>query len=128
MALTHYIAVIDTSTPAATPIATPILTQISLGDVVINSIELRIPLGHNGYTGLQVRLADSVLIPWGQSGGWVTGNDEHITVEVDEEITVGLVIATYNLGAFTHAHLLRIDYTPISLVNVAPPKITVVSI
>lgn len=121
MPLTRYIAIVDTTTPPATPDTTPLQTAVSLGDVVINQIHLRIPPGHAGLTGWQLQLSGNTFIPWGQSDGWIIGNDEYADFVINEENTTGLLIVTYNTGIYPHTHYVKIDYTPIAVATPQAP-------
>ena len=114
MALTERIAVVNVTTAANTPSSTPLLTAIDLGDVLVNSIYLRIPPGHAGLTGWQLQKSGNALVPFDQLDAWITGDNEVATFVISEEITTGLAIATYNTGTYPHTHYCRVDYTPIS--------------
>lgn len=101
--------------PAGTAIATPQVTPWFTEDNTVVSIELEIPPGHNGLTGIRVMKGDTQLIPWG-SGSWIVGNDLEHSFSVNDYLpTRDVTIQTYNTGQYPHSFYLRMwveDYNP----------------
>lgn len=101
--------------PAGTGPSTPLITPWFTEDNTIVSIELDIPPGHNGLTGIRVMKGDIQLIPWG-SNSWIIGNDIDHTFPVNAYVpTKDVAIWAYNNGSYQHSFYLRMwveDYNP----------------
>jgi hypothetical protein len=95
------------STPASIPWPTE--------DNYVTDIEITVPSGHNGLTGIRLMKGDSQLFPW-SPGTWVTENDYHRVFPVDGYMaTRDLVIQMYNSGVYQHSFYLRMavrNYLP----------------
>lgn len=100
------------------PQTTPFITE----DNQLDSIELVIPPGHNGLTGVRVMKGDTQLIPWG-SGTWIQGNDYSRVFPVDDYVPTGdISVVAFNSGNYPHSFYLRMtmeDYTPQTSSNLA---------
>lgn len=82
---------------------------------MIVDIELEIPPGHNGLTGVRVMKGDTQLVPWG-SGTWIVANDYSRVFPVGIYMpTADVTLQGYNTGAYPHSFYLRmtvINYNP----------------
>jgi hypothetical protein len=101
------------TTPTGTTSTAPQSTPIDLGDVQLVQVELRIPPGHSGLTGVSVQYAGQSLVPWATEGGWIIGDDDLLSFDVGFEVGQGLTVVTYNAGTFTHSHYLRFLWQPL---------------
>ena len=129
MPISKYYTEVDVTTPAGTLQSNPLITQVSLGDVQLYGMKIRIPPGHSGQTGIQIKLADSAIIPWGDLSKFIIGNDDRLEFDYDEEVTSGLAIVTYNIGRYPHSHYLQFVNIPISQVmdTSTPVKVQVIT-
>jgi hypothetical protein len=100
--------------PAGTAIATPVGTPWVTEDNTIVDIELEVPPGHNGLTGIRVMKGDTQLIPWGQDT-WIIANDYNRVFPVGAYLPTGdVTLEGYNTGSYDHSFYLRmtvVDYS-----------------
>jgi hypothetical protein len=125
-----YVWPVNVTVPLGTPIATPTTTSPNLGDIWIDSIEILIPRGHNGLTGIGIANAGTQLLPYSQTAAYLVGDGDRLTFDFGVEVANGLTIQTYNTDIFAHTFYLRIVGRPIILQNPAtiPQAIEVVPI
>lgn len=101
--------------PAGTQQSNPVSQSFTTEDNQLDAIELIIPPGHNGLTGVRVMKGDTQLIPWG-SNSWIIGNDYSREFPVDDYLpTRDVTVQAYNMGNFAHSFYLRAiieDYVP----------------
>ena len=114
-----YVWPVNVTTPSGTAIASPITTTPKLGDIWIDSVELRIPVGHRGLTGIYVANSGTQLLPYSQTPSFLIGDDERLTFDFGVEVATGLQIVTYNTDIFVHTHYLRISGRPMVTQNLA---------
>lgn len=100
-----------------TLVASPQYLNPQLGSVLLHSVEVRIPVGHSGVTGLQLSSAGSTLIPYQGGSPWLNGDDQDLTFDLEIETGDSLRFAGYNLGNWTHSFYLSMIYTPVSLLQ-----------
>lgn len=87
----------------ASPMSTPWVTE----DNTIVSIEIEIPPGHNGQTGIRILKGDVQLLPYGFNN-WIVANDTDKTFAIGDYVPTGdLKIQAYNTGLYTHSFYLR---------------------
>lgn len=94
-------------TPAGTGIATPQAVDVPAPRGVLEAIDLQIPPGHHGQTGLRVALAGVVILPYSLPANWIIGDNLQETFVIGVEIDTQLRVQTYNKGVFDHTHYLR---------------------
>lgn len=100
----HVVAV---TTPAGTPATAPLRTVLGLQTEAIERVEVVIPAGHAGLTGIALAIGDSRVIP--AEGDFITGNDEVISWPVEGSLYQGrLEVHTYNDDVFDHTHHVRV--------------------
>lgn len=101
--------------PAGTLPTAPQITPWVTEDNVVVSIELEIPPGHNGLTGIRIMKGDTQLLPFA-SNTWIIANDYSRVFPIDDYIPTGdLKVQAYNQGSYPHAFFLRMTmtlYTP----------------
>jgi hypothetical protein len=109
------------NTPASTAEASPQSTTWELGQGYVARVDVVIPSGHVGLTGVRLLWGGRVVMPY-EEGEWLTGNDDEVTVALELYTGLGrLVVETYNLDeAFTHSHHLRGYITSIEEEPLAP--------
>ena len=111
---TRYIATTIT-VPAGTTAAVPQITNLSVGSVVIDAVEIRIPPGHMGVTGIALEFSGTRIVPWTDTTAWIIGNDDLLAFDVDLEVSVPVQVKAYNTGGFDHTFYLRIRTSDIVL-------------
>lgn len=91
------------SCPAGTAQANAIETDLSFAPGIVVGVEIIIPSGHAGYTGLAIAQAHSIVIP--ASGSvWIIGDDDEIKWPLDGYLNSGSWSAfTYNTDV-TNGH------------------------
>src|SRR5215475_13093300 len=96
------------TTAPHTALVTPLSTPWPIGDFEdLLYIDIIIPDGHNGVTGIKILWSGTQVIPYDDTL-FLTGNDEKVHVEVDTYITQNaLTIVTYNTDVWPHTHWLR---------------------
>lgn len=94
---------VPAGTPSNAPVSVPWVTE----DNLIVDIELEVPPGHNGLTGIRVTKGDAQLMPWG-SGTWIIANNYNRVFPVGVYLPTGDVqLQGYNTGAYPHSFYLR---------------------
>jgi hypothetical protein len=89
---------------------------------ILAAIQIQIPAGHNGRTGIRIVYHGTVIIPWSLSG-WIIASGETFTFDWDDEImATGLVVETYNTDITPHNFYLRAKVLP--TVEAAPAQLT----
>lgn len=94
--------------PANTPSSAPITTDISVLDGLLQRVEVTVPDGHNGLTGIQILAAEAQLLP-ATFGTYLVANDQTITVDTVGVIDTGSFQAKcFNGGVFNHTFYVRL--------------------
>lgn len=97
----------DVFVPAGTAKASPIEVPCKWNPGELAGLEVFIPDGHNGTTGLKIALAHNPIIPQTQ-GAWIIGNDEKIEWPLVGYPNTGAWSAfAYNLDLFDHTFHVR---------------------
>ncbi|MGH3571176.1 MAG: hypothetical protein ACRDUW_05005 [Pseudonocardiaceae bacterium] len=119
---------LDVTTAATTfPDTSPQTTDPALGDVWMYKIELRIPSGHAGLTGIAITYAGVTIVPWSANLAWILGDNDYLTFDVNDEVGQSLRVVTYNDDVISHTHHLRFVCVPISQV-IRPATTSVVAV
>lgn len=103
------------ATPAGTAIATPQTTVCTLGPCTIDRLELKIPSGHLGFTGLAVEYGGQRIVPAFQPSNWIIGDNDLLEYVLNFDIGASVNVKTYNTGNYTHSHYLRFLISDIRL-------------
>lgn len=94
------------TTPAGTTAAAPQQTVWTVGRGVLGHVDIVIPDGHVGLTGLALMWGGRQILPY-EGGEWIIGNADEIQVVLDLEVNVTVTVLTYNTDVFPHSHRLR---------------------
>lgn len=115
----EYTQVYSPSAPANTPASAPLDTAIDLGQIMLWRLEVRIPPGHAGYTGLALVDSGQYVIPWSDSGpSWFIGDDDLLEYPYAKQVGASAALYYYNTSAdYAHGWQVRLIYTPQSLVG-----------
>jgi len=105
--LNRQLRTVKVTVPLGTAQASPQTTSWSLGPVIVEQLEVMIPRGHSGLTGIHVDYQGVALMPFATPPTFLIASDETITVPVGLEIGAPLSVVTYNLDTFDHAFYLR---------------------
>lgn len=97
------------TTPANTTEASPLETSFALPQGTLVSIEVVIPAGHAGLTGIAIDYSGEHIFPWGR-GTFLQGDDDVIAMTVGRDLGGSPVtIRTFNTDdTFDHDHLIRV--------------------
>ncbi len=126
MADPEYVHWVEPSCPAGTAASAYTLTPAGIATVLLHSIQVRIPPGHQGTTGIALVDSGSFVIPFsGATPAWLVGDDDDLEYPYERELGANVQLATYNTGTFVHAWQVRMVYTPMSAVGLEAPVIKV---
>jgi hypothetical protein len=103
--------------PVQTPPDSPLTLTDELGDVWVNSVNVRIPPGHAGQTGLQLQYAGVPIVPWNDITTFLVDNDKDYDFPIGFEFDQSLTIVMYNQGSYPHTFYCRWNVTPIVLLQ-----------
>lgn len=94
--------------PDSTPVALPAFSWLWM-------VEVRIPAGHQGVTGLALVDSSQFVVPYATAGqAWLVGNDDLLRYPYGKEIGANVVFLAYNTGAFPHTWQCRLTYSPVA--------------
>jgi len=97
--------------PAGTPQNAPFSVPWTTEDNTIQDIELEIPPGHNGLTGIRVLKGGTQLLPF-SAATFIVANDYNRVFPVGVYLpTTDVTIQGYNTGAYPHTFYLRMTVT-----------------
>lgn len=116
---TEYVCWVAPSSPVNTPATAPTETSVGISTAWVWRVEVRIPPGHAGYTGLALVDSGSFLVPYSQaSPGWLIGDDDLLEYPLGKQVGDNLQLWTYNTSTdYTHAWQVRVVYTPMSTMD-----------
>lgn len=88
------------TSPAGTAQASAAETDLSFDPGIVQAIEILIPAGHAGETGIAIAQAHQVIIPY-DGADWIIGDDNLLTWPVSDYLQTGSWSAfTYNADQF----------------------------
>ena len=122
MGLGTYVYPVNVTVPAGTPTSVPVTTTPNLGWVWLDSVELRIPSGHCGLTGIHAANSGTQLFPYSETVSYLVGDDERLIFDIGQEFDTGLQIVTYNTDVFSHTFYLRFSGRPMAVVTATTPS------
>lgn len=105
--LSRQLRTLKDTIPAGTLQATPQTTSWDLGAVIVEWVEVMIPRGHAGLTGVHLDYQGVALVPFSQPAQFLIARDETIRVPVDLEIGKPLSVVSYNIDVFAHSFYWR---------------------
>lgn len=102
------------ATNAFTSINAPLTTVISLENALLLDIEILIPAGHTGLTGVRVRFSQQQVLPFG-SNSWIVADDYLRIFDINQEVGSKTVsVQTYNNDIYQHTFYLRFHIRELS--------------
>ena len=113
-----YVQWVEPSCAAGTPATAWTLHAAGIETVLLHRMEVRIPAGHQGTTGIALVDSGAFVIPYTTDApGWLIGDDDELSYDYEKELGHNVKLATYNIGTFTHSWQVRLIYTPMSVVG-----------
>ena len=126
MADPEYVAWVEPSCAAGTTASAYTLMSAGIATVLLHRLEVRIPPGHQGMTGIALIDSGSFVVPYSPSApAWLIGDDDDLSYQYGRELGANVQLATYNTGTFVHAWQVRMIYTPMSVAGLDVPVITI---
>jgi hypothetical protein len=103
--------------PSGTAVDSPTSTPVNLPAFSwLWRMEVRIPAGHQGVTGLALVDGNQFIIPFANPGpAWLIGDNDLLGYPYDKEVGSSVVLLAYNNGNFDHSWQVRLIYTPIAV-------------
>lgn len=93
--------------PANTQSTSPVEVSTSFPDGLALNVEIVIPLGHRGITGLQLALAHQSIIPYGK-GQWLIDENARLTYDLSEHPESGAYsVWLFNTDFVAHQWVVR---------------------
>lgn len=98
-------------------------TDVSFPDGVVQRIELDVPNGHNGFTGIQILAALGQVIPF-TKGAFLVADGHDFGWDMIGQIDTGSWQAkTYNTDVYDHTFYLRFSVLDFGYLTVATPPV-----
>lgn len=92
------------TTPAGTAKASPLVTDLGLDVGQVLHVDIEIPPGHAGLTGIQLRIAGGQVIPL-TPGTYLVGDGRTFEWNLTDQLDSGAWQAyTYNTDIYDHSH------------------------
>jgi len=114
----QYVQVVSPSCPAGTPVSAYTVTAAGISTCILWRMEVRIPAGHQGYTGIALIDSGHFVVPYDEQGAeWLVGDNDLLGYDYGRQLGSNVKIATYNTGTYVHAWQVRLVYTPMSAVG-----------
>lgn len=110
----------EITTPAGTLQAAPITTALVFLEGTVQRMELTIPGGHAGLTGIALFHSSIQVIPF-QAGTFIRGDDQDMKWDLARYPTgAKWSVRTFNTDVFAHTHHLRLLIEDIPTAPLAP--------
>lgn len=104
--------------PAGTSIAAAVSQAVPLENNLLVDVEVQIPSGHAGFTGVRILSSHQQIIPWGNSN-WIVADDYVRVFDWNEEIGASAIsVQGYNTDKIDHTFYLRFHI--VNLPAIAP--------
>lgn len=104
--------------PAGTSIAAAIEQEVVLENNLLVDVEVEIPSGHSGFTGVRVLSSHQQILPWGNSS-WIVADDYVRVFSWNEEVGANAIsVQGYNTDKIAHTFYLR--FHVVNLPVIAP--------
>lgn len=85
----------------------PAITALALPRADLERVDIVVPSGHSGQTGIALALAQQQVIPF-EDGTWIQADDESISLPLDDYPESGQWSAlAFNDDVFAHSFYLR---------------------
>lgn len=96
-------------------------TPAGIATALLWTVEIRIPAGHQGVTGIALVDSGHFVVPYDPTGPtWLIGDNDRLSYPYGKELGSNVVLATYNTGTYDHTWQVRLVYTPMSAYKSSP--------
>lgn len=121
----EYTAWVAPISPVNTPASAPTVTSVGIATSYVWRVEVRIPPGHAGYTGIALVDSGAFLVPYSQgTPSWLIGDDDLLEYPLGKQVGDNLQLWSYNTSTdYEHGWQVRVIYTPISALEDQGPGI-----
>lgn len=107
--------------PAGTAQASPLTTDVSFPDGNVKRVELDVPPGHTGHTGIRILAATGSFIPY-TNGAFLVADDHDFGWDVVGVIDTGsFQVQTFNTDLYPHSFYLRFSVLDFAYSEESPP-------
>jgi hypothetical protein len=108
------------SVPSGTASAAPVTTAVVLENATLVDVEIIVPPGHQGLTGIRVRMSGQQVLPWANDS-WIVADDYRRVFDVDTQIGARAVsLQGYNTDVFPHTFYVRFHIRSVGVVGTLP--------
>lgn len=98
---------LDLVVPAGTTEAAPLTVDVPLEDALLVDIEIIVPGGHKGFTGIKIRQSSQQVLPWGNNN-WIIADSWSRVFDMDTEIgSQSISVQAFNTDFYDHTFYLR---------------------
>lgn len=112
----------DIAVPAGTSALAPLTTQVQLENAFLVDIEIFIPPGHAGLTGINIRQSGQQILPFANLS-WIIADNYSRIFPVNVEIgSRSISVRTYNTDVFVHAFYVRFHIQDLTKGGGQPPS------
>ena len=117
----EYTCVVTPSCNANTAKSAYTTTAVPIATVQLWRMEVRIPAGHQGLTGIALIDSGVFVIPYSAGAmSWLTGDNDLLEYPYDKELGANVQLATYNTDTvYNHGWQVRLIYTPMAAIDVS---------
>jgi hypothetical protein len=117
MAEVRYTAWVAPTCPANTAESAFTLTDVPVETAWVWTVNVRIPPGHAGLTGIALVDSAQFILPYGGiNPAWLIGDDDDLEFPYGDQVGSNVVLATYNTDdTYDHGWQVRLVYTPMTL-------------
>lgn len=81
-------------------------TQVTLGDRIVEQVEILFAPGHVALTGVSISYGGLQFVPYGQPGVFIFGDNERLTFELGLYAPGPWTVNTHNNDGVAHLHQL----------------------
>ena len=107
MAVANRIESASVTVAAGTPQSGPATTDVSFPDGTLQRLEIVVPDGHAGFTGIQVLASNAQMVPY-TAGAFLVANGETLAFDLVGQIDTGFFqVRAYNTDIYAHTFHLR---------------------
>lgn len=107
MTVANRIESFDITVPAGTPKAAPVTTDVSFPDGKLQRVEIDVPDGHAGLTGIQLLGAKGQVIPY-TTGAFLVANDHAFGWDLVGQLDSGsFQVRCFNTDIYPHGFSIR---------------------
>ena len=117
--MVQYTAWVAPECSANTPVSAPTTTDVPIETAWLWTVNVRIPPGHAGLTGIAVVDSGQFILPYGlQEPAWLIGDDDDLFFPYAQEVGSNVALVTYNTDTtYDHGWQVRLVYTPMTLMG-----------